>query len=1380
MSMKRQSKLARLPRSWRSRAAFAHLLACCFAAVQAFGNSDGNQTGFADSGGFVLDTQDVVNIGFADSGGFALDTGGDDGTGTIGNDDSGGFTLNTQGDGAAPPIDLNQTGFADSGGFTLDTSNGTATSADSNQSGFNDSGGFSLDTTNPQLGENSGFADSGGFELDTGGNNGGENIGFADSGGFTLNTQDGTGSGVDLANTGFADSGGFVLDTQDIESNSNVSPTDIQLTNSTIAENEAPGTFVGEFNATDHNEGDVHVFSLVAGEGSTHNHLFTVEANGTLKTAATLDHESNATLSIRVKASDEHNTTFEKAFVINVTDVIELPVVETPSGAGTEADPYLIATVGNLYWLSQTSSVWSKHFLQTADINASGTSLLDNGAGIATIGPIFSGTYDGGGHLIDGLTINRLSTDAVGMFGQTSNAVIKNLGLKDVSIKGKKSVGGLVGRAYSSTITGCYVTGSVTSTGWMVGGIVGQSYGTTVSNCYNTANVKSTGSGSDAWLQAGLVGAAYASGANNTVIKNSYSTGLVYDGNSAGNVGGLVGKDYGLVIENSFWNTATSGQASSAGGQGKTTSEMKAANLYMGWDFVLETANGADDVWEMDNGNGVLNGGLPFFSWENGNAVVYDLPTVISSVSDILTRLEHNQSITITATDSDGGNTVIAATSSNTNVATVSVAGTSTNGNETTATLTVTHAGEGTAVITVTATNPNSPLGATQFTYTNDVTPPTAAFSYTVSGTAATSVKGGDVVTITATFDEPIADSQAMRISGSGVVGVQDQNMTRVSATSYTHAWTVTPGVGGQQNWTLSSGTDLAGNEVALNPSTGGSILQDPSPVAPQGTGTESDPYLIATIDNLNWLSQTSGAWNGKFFAQTADINASATAGWNGGAGIAPIGGSPSFTGTYDGKGHVIDGLTINLPTTDAVGMFGQTSNAVIMNLGLTNISINGQKSVGGLAGRAYTSAIKRCYVTGSVTSTDWMLGGLLGQSYGASVSNCYNTANVKSTGSSSATWFQAGLVGAAYASGEINTVITNSYSTGLIYDGNSAGNVGGLVGKDYGLRVENSFWDTETSGQASSAGDEDGNNTSEMKTATTFISAGWSTGIWNLVNDSYPTLKSPTPPNHPPTALVLSASSVAENLPAGTVVGEFNATDSNAPNSFPFTVSAHTSNADTAETSGGVSISFRVNGAWTSSESFFSASEKGEEKTKTFTTSAKPTQLKLIANSGNAWGYWKVVFQGATILEDPNGSSGSSSGTAPYWVDGDGDVGMPSFQVHDLPEASHVFSLADGNGSIHNHLFTIDANGTLKTAVSLDHEANATLSIRVSATNEQNASLEKVFAVTVTNVIEDMDGDGIENHLDPDDDNDGYPDVEEIAASSNPLSAFSFPLWAR
>ncbi len=133
--------------------------------------------------------------------------------------------------------------------------------------------------------------------------------------------------------------------------------------------------------------------------------------------------------------------------------------------------------------------------------------------------------------------------------------------------------------------------------------------------------------------------------------------------------------------------------------------------------------------------------------------------------------------------------------------------------------------------------------------------------SYTVSGNVVSTVKGDDVVTITATFDESIADTSVMRISGIGVEEVTGEEMTRVNESTYTYEWTVNPGVGGQQTWAMSSGADLAGNEVASSPSAGGSISQDPSPVAPAGSGAESDPYLIATVDNLNWLSQSSGEW---------------------------------------------------------------------------------------------------------------------------------------------------------------------------------------------------------------------------------------------------------------------------------------------------------------------------------------------------------------------------------------------------------------------------------------------------------------------------------------------------------------------------------------
>ena len=77
-------------------------------------------------------------------------------------------------------------------------------------------------------------------------------------------------------------------------------PTAIDLTGTSVAENLPVGTIVGELNATDPAANATHAFALVEGNGSQHNNLFTIDANGTLKTATILDYEANATLSIRV------------------------------------------------------------------------------------------------------------------------------------------------------------------------------------------------------------------------------------------------------------------------------------------------------------------------------------------------------------------------------------------------------------------------------------------------------------------------------------------------------------------------------------------------------------------------------------------------------------------------------------------------------------------------------------------------------------------------------------------------------------------------------------------------------------------------------------------------------------------------------------------------------------------------------------------------------------------------------------------------------------------------------------------------------------------------------------------------------------------------
>ena len=80
--------------------------------------------------------------------------------------------------------------------------------------------------------------------------------------------------------------------------------------------------------------------------------------------------------------------------------------------------------------------------------------------------------------------------------------------------------------------------------------------------------------------------------------------------------------------------------------------------------------------------------------------------------------------------------------------------------------------------------------------------------------------------------------------------------------------------------WTINSGTNN-GYPFLLK-----FIL--PS-IKPSGSGTEGDPYLISSLDNLYWVTQTISSWS-SYFKQTADIDASSSSGWDGGQGFTPIG----------------------------------------------------------------------------------------------------------------------------------------------------------------------------------------------------------------------------------------------------------------------------------------------------------------------------------------------------------------------------------------------------------------------------------------------------------------------------------------------------------
>jgi hypothetical protein len=256
--------------------------------------------------------------------------------------------------------------------------------------------------------------------------------------------------------------------------------------------------------------------------------------------------------------------------------------------------------------------------------------------------------------------------------------------------------------------------------------------------------------------------------------------------------------------------------------------------------------------------------------------------------------------------------------------------------------------------------------------------------------------------------------------------------------------------------------------------------IAEPTAVRPtNGDGSITNPYEIDSLPNLRWLSDSSDYWD-KHFIQTANIDADSTRLWNivgvDTLGFRPIGNdSIPFTGTYNGKTHIISNLYINRPMADTIGLFGyvQSDSAKIDSLGVVEATIIGKNYVGGVAGyNDSSSTITHCYITGTIFGTD-TVGGLTGYNAGI-VTDCYSLATV------GAADYAGGLAGYNAGSGSI----TNCYVAGMV-DGNDS--VGGVVGYNSGS-VTNCFYDSITTGQHDDEGKGAPKTTAEMMLRNTFI----------------------------------------------------------------------------------------------------------------------------------------------------------------------------------------------------------------------------------------------------------------------------------------------------
>ncbi len=225
--------------------------------------------------------------------------------------------------------------------------------------------------------------------------------------------------------------------------------------------------------------------------------------------------------------------------------------------------------------------------------------------------------------------------------------------------------------------------------------------------------------------------------------------------------------------------------------------------------------------------------------------------------------------------------------------------------------------------------------------------------------------------------------------------------------------------------------------------------------VPPAGSGAEEDPYQITVVGNLVWMGNTVGSSSGKYYKLMNDIDASETAGWDGGKGFVPIGeNGEEFMGVFDGNNKKITGLTINRPDTDYIGLFGITYNSMVKNLGLEGFTIVGRKWCGGLAGTVLGSStlcVTNCYTNGSVSSSGYgydggYCGGLVGDQYRGFISNCYSTGSVSGMGNEC-----GGLVGYQRNGGSISNCYSFCSVSGCHFSG-------GLVGTQDSGSISNCY----------------------------------------------------------------------------------------------------------------------------------------------------------------------------------------------------------------------------------------------------------------------------------------------------------------------------------
>ncbi len=617
----------------------------------------------------------------------------------------------------------------------------------------------------------------------------------------------------------------------------------------------------------------------------------------------------------------------------------------------------------------------------------------------------FAGRFDGLGHTIAGLTINAPSTlTGVGLIGGTESGSVSNIGLVGGSVSGgNKFIGALVGSINStySVVQTSYATTAVTGTSG-TGGLVGSSAGILQAS-YATGTVTGgnrTG-GLVGYNSSGTINNSYATGAVSGTIntgalagQNSQVSGLVESSYATGVVigsGGLIGTvTNGALVQNSYWDTQTTGQATSFGGTGLTTAQLQGTTTaslgaafsggaaggttglypYLAYAFPdgMQAISGtvykdAGSIAAASSASGrvfiglTLNGmaqrpvatganGYYYFALPAGSIAPSGTVVLASTTANVATGMKNSAAIT-TATGTTSGLDVFggflpfstAATSYSTMTNTSADLVALVAGYVTTPSFVASLPG----MITATGTSftLDQPLDVTAgFALRTAAAnaPITVAAPITAEGTGTLTLKATGALTL----DAPItlSGTNALTLSSGGPLAVnQTVHVTGASSvvlTAAAQAGLTTTGLTFASGASLDYGATDHGGSFSLDGITYKLVYSMGS---------------LDAIDGINAVDGTAltayGAGLAGNYALATNLEAAGTT-----YTMAPIGTSAApFTGRLDGLGNAITGLTVRAGTTDSIGLvgyqFGVSSS--ISNLGLVGGSVSGHDYVGAL-----------------------------------------------------------------------------------------------------------------------------------------------------------------------------------------------------------------------------------------------------------------------------------------------------------------------------------------------------------------------------------------------------------------------------------------------